>query len=242
MDLYCLQIKQFDELDGVQIDETLSWDFHANSVATKCRNVLWTIYPLMNVLSIDSKIIIVNGLIISLINFSAIAWLYPSTHKTMERILRQCARYIFGLTRYDSVKLRMSEILKWLFPKYLHQYEVLKLCFLSYRGRVPDYFNDYLTINVSEHIQTRSRCYPDNPYTTNSMYGKLAIKYIASKEWNDFLLNQPDFDMNMSYFRFKTVIRDTLLSMQTNEFILSDTQHSNCDFSCIESAISDILM
>jgi hypothetical protein len=76
-----------------------------------------------------------------IINFSSVAWMYPPTHKIIERIIRQSARYIFALTRYDAVKILISEELKWLFPKYAHQYEVLKLCFMTVRGCVPQYFS-----------------------------------------------------------------------------------------------------
>jgi hypothetical protein len=38
-------------------------------------------------------------------------------HTTIDQMLRQYARYIFVLTRYHSVKIRMSEHLKWLFPE-----------------------------------------------------------------------------------------------------------------------------
>jgi hypothetical protein len=131
----------------------------------------------------------------------------------------------------------ISEDLKWLFPKYAHQYEVLKLCFMTVRGCVPQYFNEYLTLNFNEHIQTRSRCYPDNPFPTLSSYGKSAIKYIASKEWNDFVLNHSDFDLNISYDRFKCFVRDILLEKQCRDFKQTDADHTNCDFSCIESAI-----
>jgi hypothetical protein len=178
----------------------------------------------------DSKKIITVGLILSLINFASVAWMYPPTYKIIQRIIRQSARYIFALTRYDSVKMLISENLKWLFPKYAHQYEVLKLCFMHVRGCVPQYFNEYLAPNFNEHIQTRSRCYPDNPF-------KSAINYIASKEWNDFVLNHSDFDLNISYDRFKCFVRDLLLEKQCRDFKQTDADHTNCDFSCIESAI-----
>jgi hypothetical protein len=191
----------------------------------------------MNILSKDSKKILIEAYVLSVIKYSLISWMHPTHYKLVERIIRQCGRFIYSLSKYDSVKMIITNELKWLFPKHCHKYELLKLCFLSTRNIVPEYFMNYLVSTNTESIKTRSRSYPNEPFPTQSSYGKKAVKFMASKAWNDFLLNTPDFDVNMSYIYFKTFLHDLLLQVQNNDLLAFDSEHANCDFSCIESAI-----
>jgi hypothetical protein len=135
------------------------------------------------------------------------------------------------------LKMSITNELKWLFPNYCHKYELLKLCFRSFHNTVPSYFINYLGSTDTALLQTRSRMYSSDPFSTQSLHGKKSVKFMASKAWSDFLLNNPEFDVNMSYLCFKTFPRDRLLDQQNSDFLLADAEHSNCDFSCIESAI-----
>jgi hypothetical protein len=128
-------------------------------------------------------------------------------------------------------------------PKFRHQYELYKLCFLCYRRSVPVYFHNYLISVSNFSLITRSRGYSDEPFSTLSSFGKNSVKFQASHLWNNLILNPPsnDFNLEMSFANFKSLIYAHLLQSQKLYFSINNDEHVNCDFSCIEAVISHIL-
>jgi hypothetical protein len=148
--------------------------------------------------------------------YSCIVWLNHSNLKIIEGVFRQACRFVFDLNRFDSVRFLICDELKWLFPKFKQQYEILKLCFLSYHECVPAYFREYLVSVPDNYLMTRNRCYSDEPYSTLAVYGKRSVKYHASHYWNNFILSppSPDFHLQMSFVQFKSYVLDYLLKCQ----------------------------
>jgi hypothetical protein len=145
------------------------------------------------VLSTETKKIVVNSLINSILFYSCIVWLNTSNFKIIERVFRQASRFVFDLTRFDSVRFLICDELKWLLPKFKQQYEIFKLYFLSCLECVPAYFRDYLVSVPDNFLMTRNRCYSDKPYSTIAFYGKWSVKYQASHCWNNLILNSKCF-------------------------------------------------
>jgi hypothetical protein len=228
---------------GVSIDECLSWVPQTNMVAQKCRNVLWTLYPLKRILSIESKKLLVNALVNSILFYSCIVWMNPSNFKIIERVFRQASRYVCNISRFDSIRLLITDELKWLFPKFRQQFELYKLCFLCNNRSVPNYFLNYLISAPDNCIITRSRCYSDEPFATLSSFGKHSVKFQASQLWNNFILNPltNDFNLQMSFYNFKSLLHDHLLESQKHHFSFSNDEHVNCDFSCIGAVIRNTI-
>jgi hypothetical protein len=114
---------------GVIFDESFCWAEHMKRVKSKCNLVLRSLYPLKSVLSIHSKRLIIPALVLSHISYACVVWLKPNLHKETDILIKRCARYVFGLSKYDSVSDLICEDLKWLFSKYLVQHNVLKLAY-----------------------------------------------------------------------------------------------------------------
>jgi hypothetical protein len=140
---------------------------------------------------------------------------------------------------YYSISLLISEKLLWLFPIFRLDYELFKLSFLSYHSLGPVYFHNFI-VPTTDLLITRNRSYADEPFLTLSSFGKHSIKYQCNQIWNDFLLNNPllNFNVDMSFFMFKSLIHDYLIHLQKTSFSQSH-EHANCDFSCIDSVITN---
>jgi hypothetical protein len=208
---------------------------------TKCRGLLWTLYPLKGSLNFHSKKLIVDCLINSVLFYCCIIWLNTSNFKIIERVFRQASRFVCDIPIFDSVSLLISEKLSWLFPKYRRDYELYKLSFLSYHSRCFLYFRNYIVPDTDNLLITRNRPYADEPFVTKSSFGKLSIRYQSTQLWNNFLLNAPslNFNLSMSFCMFKTMIHDYLIQMRKH-FFLQTSDHVNCDFLCIESVVANL--
>jgi hypothetical protein len=227
---------------GVLIDDCLSWVPQTNTVAQKCRNILWSLYPLKGCLSVDSKKLLVDALVNSILFYACIVWMNKSNLKIIERVFRQASRYIYNISHFDSVRFLIFDELQWLFPKFRHQYELYKLCFLCNRRSVPVYFYNYLISVPTSCLITRSRGYSDEPFATSQSFGKNSVKFQASQLWNNLILNPPiaDFNLEVSLANFKSLVHAHLLQAQKLHFSSNNDEHVNCDFSCIEAVVSNI--
>jgi len=58
------------------------------------------------------------------------------TKLQVERMLRRAGRFVLKLQKYDTVKHEMSTELKWLFPDYVYQYELLNLAYSIFKKAV----------------------------------------------------------------------------------------------------------
>jgi hypothetical protein len=88
---------------------------------------------------------------------------------------------------------------------------------------------------------TPNRAYADEPFVTQSSFGKLSIRYEAMQLWNNLLLNAPlpNFNLNVSFCVFKSMIHEYLMQMQ-KYFFTPPIDHVICDFSCIESVVANL--
>ncbi len=77
----------------------------------------------------------------------------------MERIIRRAGRFVLGLHKYDKVKLRISNELKWLLPDKLYQLEVLKLTFGIIYGICPPFFSNCIDLSTTTTRATRKNTY-----------------------------------------------------------------------------------
>jgi hypothetical protein len=226
---------------GVLIDHRLSWLPQANKASKKCRGLLWTLYPLKGSLNFHSKKLIVDCLINSVLFYCCIIWLNTSHFKIVERVFRQASPFVCDIPIFDSVSLLISEKLSWLFPKYRRDYELYNISFQSYHSRCPLYFRNYIVPTTDNLLITRNKSYADEPFITQSSFGNLSIRYQSTQLWNNFLLNAPlwNFNLDMSFCMFKSMIHDYLIQMQKNFFIQA-SDHVNCDFSCIDSVVANL--
>jgi hypothetical protein len=73
--------------------------------------------PFSFVISKTNKAILMNALVLSHIKYASVVWLIPSSnHKSVDNIIKRCARYIYGLLKFDSVSNLISSDLNWFSP------------------------------------------------------------------------------------------------------------------------------
>jgi hypothetical protein len=108
---------QFMRILGVLFDENIPWCRHVKKVVSGCNLTLRSLYPIQNLLSTNSKKIVISALVLSQINFASILWIRQRNYKTIDLLITKCARNVFNLLKYDSVTELVCNELGWFFSK-----------------------------------------------------------------------------------------------------------------------------
>ena len=69
-----------------------------------------------------------------------------SNYNAIDLIIKRCAKFVFNLSKFDSVSGLISSSLKWLFAKFLYKCDILKIAYKMYNNIGPEYFINYLNI------------------------------------------------------------------------------------------------
>jgi len=171
-------------------------------------------------------------------------------------MLRRAGRFVLKLQKYDTVKHEMSAELKWLFPDYMYQYELLNLAYSIFIKSWPPYFNNYLDFTYIPIRVTRNRTYYTNSASRlNSAYGYKTFKFNATALWlnlpldydpliSELLCGQgsvPDQNCAIpnSMSMFKRHLKQIYLDKQTEESAPREEDVFN--YSCIESVVNFVL-
>jgi len=218
---------------GLTIDPKLEFTYHANLVSKKCNSILFSYYPIRKLLSMESKLLLVNAYVLSSIDYVYAIWGNgcSKTKKIVDKILRSAARFIYNVKKFDPISHEINHELEWLNPKYRHQYETLKFAFKIVHNLVPDMFLNYLLLNDPNTLCTRNKSYVsvNTINNTSHKYIEKSVKFNASKAW----INLPDIIKNCTSFKiFKKLTMSYLLTKQLsdNEPALHDL--NTCTTSC----------
>ena len=127
---------------GLIIDSTLNWVDHVSAKIKNCNSILWCLYPMQSSLSELNRKIIVNAYILPILSYMSIIWgtANSKVKNQVEAMIRRSSRFVFGLQKFDSVALAVTENMNWLFPKNLYEYEVLKLTYSIITKNCPPFF------------------------------------------------------------------------------------------------------
>jgi Reverse transcriptase (RNA-dependent DNA polymerase)/Endonuclease-reverse transcriptase len=215
---------------GLLIESSLDWSQHIHSLTRKCNSVLWSLYPIQHLLSISNRKIIVNAYVLSIINYMSIIWgTSGKGHvKAVESIIRRAGRFVLGLKKFDSVKNIITNDLKWLFPSYLYQYEVLKMAQTIVNRNCPPFFFDYLQFNNVNTINTRSKSYNYISNSPATKIGKRAFYFQGSQQW--ISLSDVNLRETTNFVTFKKQLKQFILDKQSNScYNYDDIDMSNYD-------------
>jgi len=245
---------------GLLIDDELSWAHNVNNVTKRCNSILWSLYPIQHMLTTYNRKIIINAYLMSKIRYLIPIWgnCKKNIGKAVERIIRRAARFVLGLSKYDKVKLRMSDELKWLLPSKLYQFEVIKLAYGIIYGMCPPYFTNYIDLSTTSVRTTRSKTY--TKLSTN--YNPKSFIFNASSLWllldtvicsidddtcdttrSNMIIQHNDvlcpFTQNVvTYNVFKKEVKNAYLRQQVEECTVVEDEHI-CNYSCIESVVNN---
>jgi len=212
---------------GCIIDDKLNWKKQRNHVSRKCFLSLSPLYSLRYTLSQKSRLNIVTATVLSKLYYAPCVWFNANKgiRCKINNIIRTCARYIMGKSKYDSISSEISNELEWLNCDYRFKFECLKLAYLILNKICPNSFKDYVSIDNIPSITTRKSVhYPTGP---KSLQQTLAIKWLKLPI---------DVRMVNSFPVFKCKVFKHLLGLQKHDILIMD--ENICDYSCIESAIS----
>jgi len=213
---------------GLKIDHQLTWSNHVNKIQKSCNATLFALYPLERLLTPETKKVLVNALILPILSYMVLIWgtCGTKTRKLAENILRRAGRFVFALGKYDSVKLRISKDLGWLFPEHLHTYEVIKTGHRISSGCVPYFPPSFLLDSQPPSIRTRNKnYYPGHP---NSFLRHHNSKLDTLQHSNIGLLPSQPFN--------RRKLKENLLAIQVLENECDEVY--GCDLSCIDDVIN----
>jgi len=127
---------------GCIIDDKLDWSKQMNHVSKKCFLSLRPLYSVRPLLSEKSKLSIVTATVLSKLFYAPCVWFNSSKliMKKINNIIRMCARFILGRSKYESVSFDINNELKWLYCDYRFKFECLKLAYSILNHDCPNSF------------------------------------------------------------------------------------------------------
>lgn len=133
---------------GVIIDSNLSWTAHIQEVSRKFYSSLHPILRLKNFLPHQTKISLVNTLLLPIIFYADTCFLDLSEDllNKLDRLLNTCIRFIFNLRKYDHVSKYRTK-LNWLPIRERRSIRILCLLFnILNDPNAPEYLKQHFTL------------------------------------------------------------------------------------------------
>ena len=188
---------------GVYFDRYMSFESHIDHVYKKVMGVLLYLNRIKRVFEPQTRVIVVQSLALSLINYCYIIWGSTSNvHlNKIQKLQNFAARVADGTARkFDHITPILNK-LGWLKVKDMHEYEVCCLVFKITRKYLPEWLYNFVTVNSITGILTRH---------ANDLAGRRALTDVGSREMS---IRGPRLWNNLP-----TVIRSTgsLMSFKTN--------------------------
>lgn len=213
---------------GLIIDSSLEWTEHIQSLTKKCNSVLWSLYPIQKLLTVNNRKEIANAYILSKISYMSIIW--GSAGKkyitAVESILRRVSRFVLGLRKYDSVKTIITADLKWLLPEYLYKFEILKMAHSILYDKCPPYFYNYLNTDNINSITTRRNKYQFTKYIPVTKQGTRSFSHQGSQQWISLPSYLKSIDNSIT---FKKHLKEFILAEQAASCYVYDIDISDYD-------------
>ena len=170
---------------GVYIDKYMLFDVHINELTKKVMGILMFINRISQNLDKSTRIIVVQSLVLSLINYCIEIW--GSTNETLlhnvQKLQNFAAKVAVGCSRkYDHVTPIIKE-LKWLKVKEKHILDKCTTVYKTVNGFYPDFYLKFPTVRENTASNTRQL---DNLYVPRAKTdcGARAITILGPKLWN----------------------------------------------------------
>lgn len=202
---------------GVTIDEDLNFNDHCKNVARKCHGALWPLRPLKYVLSHPHKLIVVQALVNSIYTYACPVWLIGKKNITgIDKIIRACARFISGKSKYDSIIDDINNY-GWLLAQNVVNFELMKISYKILNECGPTYFKNYLTL-ANDTKCTRNKTYSEPLLNIKNNIAKKSFRYRALKKK---ILNVPELSLeyirHVNFTVFKNFVKTFLIDKQRAE-------------------------
>lgn len=209
----------FIKILGIIIDNDLKFNLQCDKVAEKCNFALWSLYSLKGVLDVRHKIMVVQALILPIIMYCCPIWLVGSSNlKCINNILRRCARFVYGKSKFDSISDEIIVDLEWLNANLTNccKFEMSKIAFNMYNNIGPGIFRDYICQEKRIVRATRTVTYSEPNIICNGLMRK-SFQYRASKTVLNLPVRITEKLRNLSIIEFKRLVKCELVHEQCTE-------------------------
>ena len=160
---------------GVYFDRFMSFDFHINHIYKKVMGVLIYLNRIKTLFEPQTRIIVVQSLALSLINYCIIVWGSTSNMhlNKIQKLQNFSARIADGTARkFDHITPFLNK-LGWLKVRERYEYEMCCLVFKITRKCLPGWLYNFVTVNTITGLATRH---------ANDLASRRALTDIGSRE------------------------------------------------------------
>ncbi|RUM30450.1 MAG: hypothetical protein DSY42_04590 [Aquifex sp.] len=195
---------------GLHMDRYMSFDAHINEISKKVMGMLIYINRISSYLDKKSRIIVVQSLVLSHINYCLSIWgtTTSSLINKVQKLQNFAARVaVGGIKKFDHVSPAYKE-LKWLKIKQKHTYDICCAMFKVINNVYPDWLYSFLTVHDSTASVTRQQNNLVVPYSKTET-GARAFTVTGPKTWNSLPFN---ITSTTSHASFKSKLRNFILN------------------------------
>lgn len=194
---------------GLSMDRYMSFETHANEISKKVMGMLIYINRISSYLDKKSRIIVVQSLVLSHINYCLCIW--GTTTSTIinkvQKLQNFAARVAVGnIKKYEHVSPAYDE-LKWLRIKHKRTYDICNVMYKIINGLYPDWLYSFTTVGDSTASVTRQQNNLAVPrFRTDT--GARALAVTGPNIWNSL---PHRITSTTSHTTFKTQLRHFLI-------------------------------
>ena len=195
---------------GLILDSSLTWSPHIANLIKRIFLTQQNLRPLKPILSNENLIRIFNASVVSLFNYMAGVWgsACAQTLQPLEASMRQVARFLLGVKKYDPVRHRINSDLNWLLPRSNYFYKSFCFIYLTLQNEIP-YFCNFLLKNSDIHAyNTRNKENVRINFCPKNALSSHSIQFNAIIEWNKL---SNDLKYCPNYNTFKKKVKKYLL-------------------------------
>jgi hypothetical protein len=236
------------KLLGTIIDKHLNWDNQLNNAVRKGYYMLRKAYPVKYLLSERNRKLLVNSYVMPNVMYNYPVWgaRNKSSSTKLDKLLRDMARYVLNLRKFDPVANEMTLKLKWPLAENLGKISLGKIVVQALFKKGPEYFmplGEELSKTVmrqtrkGSYLALTKRCrYPR--YHEQSNYCKIARAWFAlSVE-----LREEIKENTTTLAHSRIDIKKEILAKQESEVTnYSEWSHSDLIDEIVDSVLADSL-
>ena len=175
---------------GIHMDQYMLYDHHISSIVKKTYGVLLFLNRIQDKFDKKSRIIIVQSLALSIINYCSRIW-GTTTREQLDRVQKVqnfAAKVAFGGARkYDHVTPIFKD-LQWMDVKSKITFDICTFTFKVISNMLPDWLFSFPSVGeVQERPTRQANCLAIKRTKTNLASRAITIK--GPKEWNNLPIN-----------------------------------------------------
>ncbi|KAJ8714528.1 hypothetical protein PYW07_002753 [Mythimna separata] len=200
---------------GLTMDTELRFHKHATECIRNCYYRLKILYKARPYLSEELRILLVESLVLSKLNYADTVYgqrLLSKTDRLIQRLQNACARFCFNVPFRGHITPFLNEhkILKMKARRKLH---LATLLFGVIKSHSPSYLYDKLSWTRRHGIGEGRKCSQQlaTPHHRSAAF-RGSFRYLASKCWNNI---PPPIKLSKSCSAFKSKLKLFLLNHQT---------------------------